>query len=147
MTGLRKYTIKVNGDRPPKKKGNRSMFNEESREARHVVTLRKAAKQAFGTDRPVREPVTLTLEIHTGMGNVVSGDLDSYIAGVCDALMAAHDNAERGLHPDFRDPANADIDPMQAIGLYDDDEIVEIHAKKVTREQGAPHYEVVLEGM
>lgn len=147
MTTIRKYTIKVNGDRPPKKKGNRSMFNEESREARHVVALRKAAKQVFGNDQPLREPITLSLEIHTGMGNVVSGDLDSYVAGVCDALMAAHGNAINGLDAIFLKPENADIDPRQPIGLVDDDEIVEIHAKKVAREPGKPHYEVVLVGV
>lgn len=85
----RRIEFTVQGQLPPKKDGATSMWKKSSEHAR-LVALRTQAQTACGTDGPLSENIQLTLEIHCPRRELHSiGDLDNFITGICDGLMAA----------------------------------------------------------
>ncbi len=110
---------------PPKKDGANSMWGKEI-EARRLIALRKAAHQALRTEPPFTRGIRLTVRIRMSPGE--KGDLDNFVAGLCDGLMHAHPLA--GLHPSFGRPENAEVHPHFWCALQDDDAIVKIVAEK-----------------
>ena len=110
-----------------------------------MVALRTAALQALGGLPPFERDVRLALKVHVGPTNDRrAGDLDNYVAGVCDGLMAA--DPRSSVHPSLRTPERPEIHPSQCIAIRDDSEIISIQAEKLFGLGNRPWFEVVLEG-
>jgi hypothetical protein len=129
---------------PPKKDGASSMWGKDSERPR-IQALRRAAFERFGGQPPLRTDITLTLELHIAGDRIASaGDLDNFITGVCDALMAAN-----GVHWHshvFAEPSWEGIQPDHAVAIQDDAEVVAITASKLPSTVGHDWYRVVLTG-
>ena len=82
-------TFTVADARPPRKAGGASMWSRESQSLR-LVCLRQAALVAMADRAPFSCLLQLSLTVYVGTRHTRrKGDLDAYIAGVCDGLMAA----------------------------------------------------------
>ena len=143
MRELINFTVRKEGEdlRPPKKRGKKSMWRHRT-EVPRLIKLRKAASEEMKArrhEKPFAVKLRLTLCVHIGSkregssGNKGSGDLDNFITGVCDGLMAAHERVleQRKWHEDFCRQENQDVHPERAIAFEDDRNIMEICAKKV----------------
>jgi len=140
----------VTGELPPKKGGELSMWGKPL-EAKRLLPLRRKALEALKSNGPFTGPIRLTLSIHVGDQTLVFrnagdngfGDLDTFVSGVCDGLMAAHPSAKRD--PLFDEPENADIHPRKVIAIPDDQQVMEIAAQKRIVRGNRCWYEVGLE--
>ena len=148
---MRSIEFKVEGELPPKKDGANSMWGKKT-EARRLIELRRAALKEIGTGQPFAKNIRLTLCVHVGLdedrvaGNKGPGDLDNFVAGVCDGLMRAHPNTPNSsLHDLFGGPENP-VHPRRTVAIEDDSHVVKIDATKDVGCQNDPSYEVVLEG-
>lgn len=148
---MQKVSFKVTGNLPPKKGGDLSMWGKSTdTEPKRLLALRRKALQALNSS-PFTEPIRLTLSIHVGDGAPVFtdagkngfGDLDTFVSGVCDGLMAAHPRAK--INPLFRKAENADVHPRKVIAIRDDQQVMEINAKKIIGPGNHCWYEVGLE--
>ena len=147
---MQRVSFKVTGELPPKKGGELSMWGKPL-EAKRLLPLRRKALEALKSNRPFTGPIRLTLSIHVGeqapevtnAGKYGFGDLDTFVSGVCDGLMAAHPNAN--LDPLFAKAENADIHPKRVIAIWDDQQVIEITAKKRVVPGSQCSYEVGLE--
>lgn len=136
---------------PPKKDGANSMWGKAV-EMRRLVALRTAA-WAVVNGPPLRRDIRLSVTVHVGKTNTrATGDLDTFITGICDGLMAAERSFLTWLreHPDagIAQAWNAEPDPLRpdrAVAIEDDCQVVAITAGKVTGDAEA-WYEVTLEG-
>ena len=132
----------VEGELPPKKRGEKSMWGN-STEAPRLMALREAAKQEMrnrGYKEPLEGNLRLTLTVYVGAqkerksGRTGPGDLDNFITGVCDGLMAAHPNIRRRQDywaEEFRTCEDESLLPSEPIAFEDDRYVTEICAKKV----------------
>jgi hypothetical protein len=113
-------------------------------EVPRLIALRRAALMAFDGRRPFRADIAMELEVHcpTGHGQRL-GDLDNFVTGVCDGLMAADARIKRD--PRWEAPELSAIHPFKTIAFEDDDAVVTIVAKKVF-DTASPWYRLVLEG-
>ena len=129
---------------PPKKDGAQSMWGKPL-EAKRLVELRQGALKAIQGYPPLQSNIKLTLKIHVGPVNDRSiGDLDTFVTGVCDGLMAA---APRGkLDPIWDDAKLKHIHPSKTIAIVDDSQVISIQAEKIIGDTEQPWYEVILEG-
>ncbi len=85
---MKTYRFEVKG-LPPKKDSAQSMWGKPL-EAKRLVEFRQAALKAIQDSAPLQSNIRLTLKIHVGPTNDRrTGDLDTFITGVCDGLMAA----------------------------------------------------------
>ena len=134
-----KFCVKKEGEdmRPPKKRGRKSMWGNTT-EAPRLLALRKAAKdkmKACGYEKPFTGKIRLTLCVYVGsQDRRNSGDLDNFITGVCDGLMAAHRNIrhrEQYWDSSFREGEDESLCPSEPIAYNDDSQMKEIYAKKV----------------
>lgn len=130
---------------PPKKDGADSMWGKPL-EAERLVLLRKAALKAMAGRPPLKSDISLTLSVHVGGRNDRSvGDLDTFVAGVCDGLMKSAPGCKLG--PDVWNKAeNRDVRPEVAIAIDDDSQVIGIQAAKVRDATGRWFYDVTLEG-
>lgn len=143
-SGHRQIEFRVDGDAPPKKDGANSMWAKRP-EVLRLMLLRKAALEAMEGAGPFRTNISIKLEIHCPAERLARvGDLDNFIAGVCDGLMAAGPRIRR----DTRWMADelASINPDLAIAIEDDSEVCSIMAMKETSHDGSMWYRVILEG-
>jgi hypothetical protein len=93
----------------------------------------------------MRANISLSLKVHVGpVNDRQTGDLDSFIAGVCDGLMAA--DSRSMLHQIWSKAALRDIHPSKSLAIVDDSEVLAIEACKIVGDSDEPWYEVVLEG-
>ncbi len=146
---MRSIKFEVRDALPPKKDGANSMWGKNETEAKRLIALRKAAVEALDST-PFTGFVRLTLGIHAGKqadevknaGRRGWGDLDNFVCGVCDGLMAADPRAN--IHDLF---ANEDerVRPNNAIAYQDDSNIMEICARKAVERGESCWYEVTLE--
>ncbi len=144
MNERKTYTFLVHGFLPPKKGMDLSMFGKSS-EADKIVALRKSALEAMCGEPPLRYDISMSIVVHIGPTNDrMTGDLDNFITGVCDGLMAAAPNAK--IAPVFNRPELVDIYPSKAICFLDDSAVVNISAQKIIGDTRIPWYEVVLGG-
>ena len=142
----------IEGELPPKKRGKKSMWGHHT-EAPRLLALRTEAAKAFDSRGPFSGSIRLTLRIEIGRedqrkaGDQGTGDLDSFITGVFDGLMAAHPNllAAKTWHTCF--PENSAADPCKAIAYKDDQQVKEIHASVVDSKRNESRYEVELEDL
>lgn len=139
----------------PPKKGPTSPWSKES-EARRIISLRKAAFQKMkekGLDQCFTTPVKLEvtvfasrvqLGLHSGY---YIGDLDTFVAGICEGLQAA-DNNVKVTHELIQELEQTEISHTRKLLLDNDALVMSIVAKKITideREQA--HYEVAVESV
>ncbi len=125
---------------PPKKDGANSMWNKRS-EFQRLRALRVEALHAM-QGHPLRDsPLRLVLHVYAAPA---AGDLDNFITGVCDGLMAATPDAT--IDPRWADLPEA-VQPAQAIAFTNDKWVTKIEAERVPLATGGeePHYEVELE--
>jgi len=73
-----------------------------------------------------------------------AGDLDNFIAGVCDGLQAAHPNTPIDKSQWLDLPVEAR--PRHPIAFADDSLVASIHATRAAPPDGRPRYEVSIVG-
>lgn len=145
---------------PPNKAGGsgKSMWRNED-QARRLIALRNEAHKKLGP-RLLTGKVRLTLKVHVGIPEWESldtedrqkaligrGDLDNFVAGVCDGLAAAHDRkVEDETWDEAFNSESAEIRPSEAIAYKDDSWVFEIRAAKVIH-SGKDWYEIALEDL
>jgi len=123
---------------PPKKDGANSMWRKPT-EVQRLKALRQAARQAMPDGAMRNTPLRLQLCIHASMRD---GDLDNFVTGVCDGLMAAHQNSPVTI-ADWQDVPDT-IHPQHAIAFHDDAWIMQIVAARVVPQSAERFYEVQL---
>lgn len=137
--------LQVNG-RPPRKSGAKSCWASD--EAHYVLELRlKAleAKKQANLLEPISVPVRLELTIFSpnivdrGNAQTYLGDLDTFVAGVCESLQSA----DSKVIPNVIFQGNDEVHPHLPLILKDDAQIVEVIAKKIKDE--TEHYSIVIE--
>ena len=115
-------------------------------EARRLIALRRAALKALDGAPPFSERIELTLAVHVGAANSrLAGDLDNYVTGICDGLMAADPRSK--LNTIFDDAQYQDIEPAKVIAICDDSEVVMINAQKLFGRGDSRWYEIGLSGL
>ena len=124
-------------------------------QARRLIELRKKALEVLGSPFEREKDVQLSLKVYVGIPGwdtldgderfkalKQAGDLDNFVAGVCDGLMAAHKNTPHtSLHDSFGNPDNP-VYPRRSIGFRDDSQITQIHAERVVNSGDRAWYEV-----
>jgi hypothetical protein len=133
-------------DIPPKKHGEKSMWDHPT-EVPRLILLRKQAFQAMkemGLRDCLRSLITLELTLYVPRSNLESiGDLDNFITGVCDGLQAAHSNIKK-FHEAFS--RYADIHPTRTLLIENDSRIVSIQAKKeINPEDDGVFYKIAVQ--
>jgi hypothetical protein len=115
---------------PPKKDGSSSMWTKSVEKPR-IARLRRAVHERLAS--PLEGFVSLSLEIRLPAAYLHSaGDLDNFVTGVCDGLMAAN-----GVSWETGDYSGLDwqgVRPDQTVGFKDDSAVVSITACKVAAE-------------
>jgi hypothetical protein len=113
---------------PPKKDGANSMWGKSVEKPR-IVCLRRALRDQLG-DNLFKREVSLELELRIPDKDLFRiGDLDNFVSGGCDAMMAANGSYWRShthSEPEWRG-----IQPNEAIALEDDSKIISIVARKI----------------
>lgn len=137
-----KVEFSVQGTLPPKKDGSSSMWGKAS-EVERVLALRRAAFSALDGRPPLRSKIKLSLCVHLPRNGRDVGDLDNFITGICDGLMAADIKSKVGWWDNL---AGDPIHPTRVVAIVDDFEVVGIQAEKVIGQATEPWYEVTLEG-
>ena len=136
----RMYSFPVPG-LPPKKGSATSMWSVDL-EARRVRELRLAATKAIGDDPPLRRSITLRMWVYVHENTKQVGDLDTFVAGVCDALMVAPTGAP--LAPVLNDLGEGRASPTMMLAIEDDSQVVRIEAEKIVDPGREQRYEVEL---
>ena len=124
---------------PPKKDGASSMWRKGPEMVR-LKALRAAAIEALGGRGIPDGPVRLTLTIWADRR---AGDLDNFITGVCDGLMAAHVATPIDLALWADVPAGAQ--PSSRVALQDDSWVSSIAAERRAPDMSGQRYEIALE--
>lgn len=139
-----KIEFQVDGHVPPKKDGASSMWNKTS-EFERLVALRQVAIRARGASASLRRGITLRVEVFLPRPETrAAGDLDNFITGICDGLMAAHPLSARD--PRWETPTLRDVHPDKVVIIQDDSAVVSIIASKREDQTGRTWYRVTLEG-
>ena len=138
---------------PPKKEGAKSMWQKDS-EVQRIIDMRKeafAAMQQIGLNGCIQTSVKLEVTIYAPSHQFIRGsgyymgDLDTLLAGIFDALQAAHSNTPIA-HALFQSSQVPQIHPRNNLLLNDDAQIMSVVAKRVSLNQGQQaFYEVALE--
>lgn len=136
--------IRVDGSLPPRRSGATSIWRRDE-EVRCLIALRRAALQALGGRPSLARRISFGLRVHLGTANARhNGDLDAFVAGVCDGLGAVSPNTPWHGHHLWLLPENDDVRPDRAIAIDDKSEILHIVAEKIPADAPAPRYEVEL---
>ena len=134
----------MDGHLPPKKDGASSMWGKAV-EIPRLIALRRAALRAAGSNGSLKNKIHLSLEIYMPSHELgPAGDLDNFVTGVCDGLMAA--SSQSKLPERWNDPALTDIHPERVVAIVDDSAVVSIMATKNHDRQGRRWYKICLEG-
>lgn len=142
MLRARQIWFRVENQLPPKKDGAKSMWDKPI-EAKRLIVLRRNALEALGSQPPFTKGIRLTLRVGVRSGNNQNpGDLDNFITGVCDGLMAAHRLAK--IDPIFCKSENLTVYPSRTIAILDDSQVMKIDAEK--RVGPGDWYEIEVEG-
>ena len=139
---MRTYRFEVKG-LPPKKDGAQSMWGKKL-ESERLVALRQAALRALKEQPPLESNIKLTLKIHLPHNDRSIGDLDTFVTGVCDGLMATPYGGK--LDPIWANKELKNIHPTNTIAIDDDSQVVSIQAEKIIGGSIQQWYKVVLEG-
>jgi len=133
-----KISFTVN-ELPPKKDGANSMWRKGSELAR-LKALRIAASEAMKDIPLIKGNLLLTIRI---FADSTKGDLDNFITGICDGLMAAHPLTPID-HKEWLDLPEA-ARPHRPICYSNDALINSIAAKRLPPDEKGDHYYVELE--
>jgi len=110
-----------------------------------LVALHRAALKAVGDSKPFVSDIRLEIEVHClkSLGRI-AGDLDNFVTGICDGLMAA----DRKIKKDSKwaSAELQEIRPDRTIAIVDDSKVIEIVARKIFEDSGANWYRVSIEG-
>jgi len=140
-----KITVDVEG-RPPRKDGANSLWATD--ESQRVLDLRlkileiQKKNALVGTiDLPIRLDVTVFSPNITNRKNSQTyvGDLDSFIAGICECIQPAHPRAN--ISDIFK--KHTDVAPHIPLVVNDDAQVVEIISRK--KFDNRDHYSVIIE--
>jgi hypothetical protein len=94
---------------------------------------------------PFRKNISIKLEIYCPAERLARvGDLDNFIAGVCDGLMAAGPRIKRDSL--WMAGEIASINPDHAIAIEDDSAVCSIVATKEVSGDDSMWYRIILEG-
>jgi len=122
---------------PPKKDGANSMWRRET-ELASLKALRTAAVAAMQGRPPyTTTPLLLTVRIYATPRD---GDLDNFISGICDGLVAAH--AQTPIDPLAWNDLPETATPQHPIVFLDDALITKIVAERLPPIGGALCYEI-----
>lgn len=136
----RRVEFTVDGILPPKKDGANAMWRKPS-ERQRLIALRRSAA-AFEQQSPMTTEIRLEIEIHCPRLDLSQiGDLDNFIAGIRDGLMAAH---QRTPIDGWQASELDDVHPAKVIAIQDDKAITEIVARKLVEDTAHYWYRVVL---
>ena len=139
----------VKGNLPPKKDGAKSMWAKDDETPQFIVALREKALEArskVGLNECFDSLVAIEFTLFVPKSQLESiGDLDNFIAGICDGLQAADKKVEP--HPIFNMPGREGIDPSQALLIENDAKVVSITAKKIALDEDNQelYYKVAVE--
>ena len=122
---------------PPKKDGANSMWRKGS-EFERLRNLRIAAAEAMNGRSPATTLVNLHLRLFAAPEN---GDLDNFLTGICDGLMAAHPRTPVDTAIWSSLPEHAQ--PNRSICFKDDKLLWKISAERISSNDR--HYEVEVE--
>lgn len=140
---MRRVEFVVQGA-PPKKDGANSMWNKTSERSR-LIALRHAARECLGSSPPLQSQIQLDVEIHCPRNEIERvGDLDNFITGICDGLMAAA--RATPIAEDWSAPELEPIHPSLPIAFLDDRNILQINARKVPSDADERWYRVIVSG-
>ena len=134
-----KISFTVN-ELPPKKDGANSMWRKGSELAR-LKALRKVAIEAM-RGQPLVDDQAIHLIVHV-YAEPFKGDLDNFITGICDGLIAAHPRTPID-HKEWLDLPEA-ARPHRPICYSNDSLINSIAAKRLPPDEKGEHYYVDLE--
>jgi hypothetical protein len=124
---------------PPKKDGANSMWRKGS-ELERIKALRIAAHRAMGNYPLAQKWVHLDIKIYSHPGD---GDLDNFITGICDSLMAAHPHTPWNI-PDWIN-IDPQVQPIHPVVYKDDVLVKKISSERLAPVEGSPRYELVLD--
>jgi len=140
----KKIFFEVEG-RPPRKSGAKSCWASD--EANYVLALRLKANEAKNKAKldllttPVRIELSIFSPNTTDRSNSQTyiGDLDTFVAGVCESLQPA----DSKVIPNIIFQGKDEVHPHKPLILKDDSQVVEVLAKKTfdTKE----HYTISIE--
>ena len=132
--------------RPPKKHGEKSMWARDD-EAPSIALLREKALEARLKARLndcFRSLVALELTVFAPSSRLESvGDLDTFIAGICDGLQAADSKVLPYLHKTFQESKQKELDPTVPLLIENDAKVVSITARKVALDEDQEMYYTV----
>ncbi len=113
-------------------------------EVPRLIALRRAALEALAGQAAFRASIGVELELHCPLRAARGvGDLDNFITGVCDGLMAAGPRSRMDPRWDAADVG--DIHPSKTVAMEDDSAVVSITARNIA-DAPTPWYRVSLEG-
>ncbi len=136
--------FRVTGHLPPKKDGANSMWKKPA-EVSRLLALRRAALAALRDGPPFQDNIRLVMRVYVGRSNDRgTGDLDNFVTGVCDGLMAAAPRMPWRAHPAWLEAENDAIRPDRVVAIVDDSQIIEIRACKLQGREAVPWYEIEL---
>ncbi len=125
-------------DLPPKKDSANSMWRKGA-ELPRLKALRVAALEALGGVPMLMHNAELEINIYADSR---SGDLDNFITGICDGLMAAHPNTP------IDDQAWLDVPPeahpRNSIAFSDDAIVRKIIAERKSQYEADAWYEIAI---
>jgi len=140
-----KIQFDVDG-RPPRKSGAKSCWASD--EAHYVLELRLKALEAKKQVN-LQDTITSTVKIEliifspniTDRSNSQTyvGDLDTFVAGVCESLQPA----DSKVIPNVIFQGKDEVHPHLPLIFKDDAQVVEVLAKKISNE--IEHYSIVIE--
>jgi hypothetical protein len=124
---------------PPIKRGAESMWGRQLDRVRDL--RREAAKKAEGQPpATIEEPVRLEVLVYA---RPQDGDLDGFVAGICDALQPCPANFLEYVNEEDCRELPAAAHPTNGIGISDDKAVAAIHAERRPVDR-SPRYEVSL---
>lgn len=123
---------------PPKKDAANSMWRKPT-EIPRIKKLRVAAVGAMKGHPPFESNLHLEIQIYANTGD---GDLDNFITGICDGLMAANKGVrvDETIWADLPESAH----PRQSIMFLDDKHICKIKAERLPCIAGSRSYSIRL---
>lgn len=124
---------------PPKKDGANSMWRKSSQFQR-LKMLRKTASEAMQDKPTIEARIAMTVQVYA---HPAKGDLDNFVTGICDGLMAAHPRTPIDIDKWADLPEVAW--PDQTICFRDDMLIDRITAQRLPPDEIGEQYIVELE--
>ena len=125
---------------PPKKDGANSMWRKPA-EVPRLKALRLAAAEAVTQEKPPPTgAVHLSLQVYAAPQ---CGDLDNFITGICDGLMAAHPGTP--IDPALWSEVPEGARPDRPILFADDARVARIQAERFEEDSASPHYVLEVE--